>query len=89
MGESEKPMRSVYERFLAQPDTVVAEIIHGALVTSPRPASPHTRAASALGVRNAWLIEPMVQTFEVWFRPNGLRHVIDAPSGLRIRWGIA
>jgi Uma2 family endonuclease len=50
MGESEKPMRSVYERFLAQPDTVVAEIIHGALVTSPRPASPHARAASTLGV---------------------------------------
>jgi hypothetical protein len=50
MGESEKPMRSVYERFLAQPDTVVAEIIHGALVTSPRPASPHARAASALGI---------------------------------------
>ena len=50
MGESENPMRSVYERFLAQPDTVVAEIIHGALVTSPRPASPHARAASALGM---------------------------------------
>lgn len=50
MGESEKPMRSVYERFLEQPDTVVAEIIHGALVTSPRPASPHARAASALGM---------------------------------------
>jgi Uma2 family endonuclease len=50
MGESAKPLRSVYERFLEQPDTVVAEIIHGALITSPRPASPHARAASVLGI---------------------------------------
>ena len=50
MGESEKPMRSVYEQFLDQPDTVVAEIIHGKLVTSARPASPHAFAVSALAV---------------------------------------
>jgi hypothetical protein len=50
MGESAKQLRSVYERFLEQPDTVVAEIIHGALVTSPRPATPHAHAATALGI---------------------------------------
>ena len=31
------------------PETLVAEIIHGALITHPRPAAPHTRAASRLG----------------------------------------
>jgi Uma2 family endonuclease len=32
------------------PDTKVAEIIDGELVVSPRPASPHTFAASVLGI---------------------------------------
>jgi Uma2 family endonuclease len=50
MGESAKQLRSVYEQFLEQPDTVVAEIINGTLVTSPRPATPHAHAASALGI---------------------------------------
>lgn len=50
MGDSAKKLRSAYEQFLEQPDNVVAEIIHGALITSPRPASPHTHVASALGV---------------------------------------
>ncbi len=40
---------SVYEQFLAQPEYKVAEIVHGALVTHPRPASLHAAAASALG----------------------------------------
>ena len=31
------------------PDTKVAEIIDGELIVSPRPASPHARAASVLG----------------------------------------
>lgn len=31
------------------PDHLVAEILDGELVTSPRPASPHARAASVLG----------------------------------------
>jgi Uma2 family endonuclease len=49
MGDSAKKLPSVFERFLAQPDTVIAEIIHGELITSPRPASPHTYATSMLG----------------------------------------
>lgn len=32
------------------PDTKVAEIIDGELVVSPRPASPHTHAATVIGV---------------------------------------
>ena len=32
------------------PDTKVAEIIDGELIVSPRPASPHARAATAIGV---------------------------------------
>lgn len=40
---------AVYGDLLAAPDHVVAEIIEGELVTSPRPASPHARACSALG----------------------------------------
>jgi len=34
---------------MAVPDRFVAEILEGELFTSPRPASPHARAASALG----------------------------------------
>jgi Uma2 family endonuclease len=41
--------RATYEDLLAVPDHLVAEIINGALVTMPRPASLHARAASALG----------------------------------------
>jgi len=41
--------RATYEDLLAVPDHLVAEIINGALVTVPRPASRHARAASALG----------------------------------------
>ena len=39
----------VYTRFLAVPPDKVAEIIHGGLVTHPRPAVRHAAAASALG----------------------------------------
>jgi Uma2 family endonuclease len=40
---------ALYEQFLAAPEYRVAEIIHGGLVTHPRPASRHAAAASALG----------------------------------------
>jgi Uma2 family endonuclease len=50
MGKSAKELREVYERFLAQPDHVVSEIIDGVLITSARPASRHAHAASVLGV---------------------------------------
>jgi Uma2 family endonuclease len=41
--------RATYADLVALPDTLVAEIIDGDLYASPRPASPHTYAASALG----------------------------------------
>lgn len=40
---------ATYEDLLAVPEHLVAEIIHGVLVTHPRPAAPHTLAASRLG----------------------------------------
>jgi Uma2 family endonuclease len=50
MGNPAMKHPSVYEAFLAAPDHLVAEIIHGVLHLSPRPASPHARAASSLGI---------------------------------------
>jgi Uma2 family endonuclease len=41
--------RATYEDLCAVPEHMVAEIIHGQLVTHPRPASPHARASSILG----------------------------------------
>jgi Uma2 family endonuclease len=41
--------RATYEDVLAAPTHLVAEIINGELVTSPRPASPHARASSSIG----------------------------------------
>ena len=46
---SEPRRRATYDDLMQVPDHLVAEIIDGELVTSPRPASPHTFAASALG----------------------------------------
>jgi Uma2 family endonuclease len=43
--------QATYEDLVAVPEHLVAEIIHGQLVTHPRPASPHARAASRLGTR--------------------------------------
>ena len=40
---------ATYDDVRAAPRHMVAELIHGALVLHPRPASPHARAASALG----------------------------------------
>ncbi len=39
---------ATYEDLLQVPDILVAEIIDGELVTSPRPASPHARTTSVL-----------------------------------------
>ena len=47
----QKHQSSVYEQLLATPDHLVAEIIRGALVTQPRSAPRHARAASVLGMR--------------------------------------
>ena len=51
MLEAVKPARrpATYDDILAAPEHVVAEIVDGELFTSPRPASPHARAASWLG----------------------------------------
>ncbi|HYH09736.1 MAG TPA: Uma2 family endonuclease [Thermoanaerobaculia bacterium] len=40
---------ATYEDLLQVPETMVAELIEGELFTSPRPAGPHTNAASAMG----------------------------------------
>ena len=39
---------ATYEDLEAVPDTKVAELIDGDLIVSPRPASPHARAATVL-----------------------------------------
>jgi Uma2 family endonuclease len=39
-----------YDDLLAVPAHLVAELIHGELYTYPRPALPHARAASRLGI---------------------------------------
>jgi Uma2 family endonuclease len=41
--------RATYEDLTRVPDTKVAEIIDGELIVTPRPASPHARAATAIG----------------------------------------
>jgi Uma2 family endonuclease len=40
---------ATYEDLVRVPDNMVAELIEGELYASPRPAGPHTNAASALG----------------------------------------
>ena len=41
--------RATYQDILDAPEHMVAEIVDGTLYTSPRPAKPHTNAASVLG----------------------------------------
>ena len=41
--------RATYEDLMQVPDTKVAEIIDGELIVSPRPASPHAWAGTAIG----------------------------------------
>ena len=48
MGQS-ADRHATYQDLLAVPEHMVAEIIHGQLVTQPRPAVKHARAASSLG----------------------------------------
>jgi Uma2 family endonuclease len=49
MEMSAAPRRATYDDLIAVPDHLVAEIIDGELFTSPRPATPHVRAGSAIG----------------------------------------
>jgi len=41
--------RATYEDVLAAPSHRVAQVVNGVLITHPRPATPHARAASMLG----------------------------------------
>ena len=41
--------RATYADVLSQPETVVAEVVHGVLHTLPRPRLRHAAAASVLG----------------------------------------
>lgn len=41
--------QATYEDLLKVPDMLIAEILEGELITSPRPAFPHARAASSIG----------------------------------------
>ena len=43
--------RATYEDVLKAPAHMVAELIDGVLYTFPRPATPHSRASSGLGMR--------------------------------------
>ena len=40
--------RATYEDLLKVPDSLIAEIVDGELVTSPRPSSPHAQVTSAV-----------------------------------------
>lgn len=42
--------RATYEDVQAAPAHLVAQVLDGTLVTLPRPAAPHARAASTLGI---------------------------------------
>lgn len=42
--------RATYDDLLEVPDHLVAEIIDGNLYATPRPASPHARASSIIGI---------------------------------------
>jgi Uma2 family endonuclease len=46
MGDARRP--ATYEDLMAVPEHLVAEIIDGELITSPRPASPHALACSGI-----------------------------------------
>jgi len=50
LAVAEPKRRATYEDLMQVSDTKVAEIIDGELVVSPRPASPHTHAATIMGV---------------------------------------
>ncbi|MGH7281852.1 MAG: Uma2 family endonuclease [Polyangiaceae bacterium] len=42
--------KATYEDLLAVPERLVAQILNGVLYTHPRPAAPHARASSRLGL---------------------------------------
>ena len=44
------PRRATYDDIVALPEGIVGEIIDGELITHPRPAPPHVRSSTNLGV---------------------------------------
>lgn len=48
MGMADHRRRATYEDLLRVPEHLIAELIDGELITSPRPASPHAWAAGAI-----------------------------------------
>lgn len=49
MSDSIKEAAATYDELLKLPENLVGEIVAGELFASPRPASPHARASSAIG----------------------------------------
>lgn len=47
----ERNAPATYQDVLDAPPNMVAEVVHGTLYTHPRPAMPHARASSGLGVQ--------------------------------------
>ena len=50
-GDSPPRPRATYQDVLDAPPHRVAEVVDGVLYTNPRPALPHARASSSLGVK--------------------------------------
>ena len=65
--EAVQAKRATYEDLLRVPDTMVAEIIDGELVVSPRPAAPHALAAMEITADLA----PMFHGVEARSGPGG------------------
>ncbi len=63
----------VVEGYRNTPETMVAEIIDGALSLLPRPRLDHARSVGELhgeGVGHVWLVSPVMQTVEVLRRQD-------------------
>ena len=63
--------RATYEDLCRVPEHMVAEIIDGELIASPRPAAPHALASSMIG---AAVIGPFGGL------PGGAVHRVDRPE---------
>jgi len=77
--------RATYADLVAVPEHLVAEIVDGELITSPRPASPHALAASALGsvvFGHLWFVDPLARMVEVHRLADGRWVVEGAHDGL-------
>ena len=68
--------RATYADIVDLPEHLVAEIVDGELYTSPRPASPHALAASAIGS----------VLFERFHRPPGGGEAVSSVAGGRPIW---